>query len=257
MEKMEIKNPGILSKTVRINRFLAMSGVTSRRKAEELILQGLVTINGKTVTDLATKVRPNFDNVSVENKVILLEQTKIYIVFNKPKDCITTTKDEKGRTTVFDYVRSKHRIFPVGRLDRNTTGVLLLTNDGDFAYQLMHPSYEIEKTYHVTLDKSLDTKDIKRVEGGIILERKKTAKAKVTLYPKTHNRQFAITIHEGRNRQIRKMLEILGYDVEKLDRVSYGGITPKGIPRGGWRYLTNPEMRQLKKMFIKKNRNDD
>lgn len=232
-----------------------MSGVASRRKAEELILQGLVAVNGKIITNLSTKIRDGIDLVTVEDKKIREHKEHIYILFNKPKDCISTAKDEKNRKTVFDYVHLKQRVFSVGRLDRNTTGVLILTNDGEFAHKLMHPSFEIKKIYNVTLDKSLESKDMKRLEGGIILDRKKTSKAEVQLFPKTHNRQFLISIHEGRNRQVRRMLEVLGYDVEKLDRVSYGDITTRGMRRGEWRYLAKQEVRHLQNL-ISENKNE-
>lgn len=228
-----------------------MAGLASRRKAEELILQGLVSINGKIVTNLSTKVNSKKDIVRIDRKVIHPQEEKVYIIFNKPKDCITTTKDERDRTTVFNYVHTRERVFPIGRLDRNTTGVLLLTNDGDFAHHLMHPSFEVEKMYHAKIDKSLDSKDLKRLETGIIIDRKKTSNAKIMLYPKTHNKEFVITIHEGRNRQVRKMLEVLGYDVEKLDRVSYAGLTTSGLKRGQWRFLSHKEILQIKNLISK------
>ena len=245
---MENKNKVVLPETVRINRFLAMSGVASRRASEELILHGEVKVNGKVVTDLSTKINPSEDSVSVLGKKISTAQNFVYLVLNKPKDYITTAKDEKDRRTVFELVRLKERVFPIGRLDRNTTGVLLFTNDGTLANTLMHPSNEIKKEYHVTLDKSLDDAHAEKLRKGIYLEDGKTSPAEIYFIPGKKKCDIIVTIHEGRNRQVRRMFEVLEYKVSQLNRLSYAGITVKGMARGKWRFLNSKEVEHLKKI---------
>ncbi len=247
MERVEDKNTNVLPQVVRLNRFIAMAGISSRRKAEELILNGEVTVNKNVVTDLSTKVSPFTDRVAINGRIISIEEKLVYIVLNKPKDYITTARDEKNRKTVYDLVHTRERIFPVGRLDRNTTGVLLFTNDGELAHRLMHPSHRVDKSYHVELTASVDQKDIEKVKKGVHIEDGKTAPARVDSIPGTKNRNLIITIHEGRNRQVRRMFEALGYEVKRLDRVQYAGLTTDGLRRGGWRYLSKPEERMLKK----------
>ena len=224
-----------------------MAGISSRRKAEELILNGEVTVNKNVVTDLSTKVSPSTDRVAINGRTISIEEKLVYIVLNKPKDYITTARDEKNRKTVYDLVHTRERIFPVGRLDRNTTGVLLFTNDGELAHRLMHPSHRVDKSYHVELTTGVDQKDIEKVKKGVHIEDGKTEPARVDSIPVTKNRNLIITIHEGRNRQVRRMFEALGYEVKRLDRVQYAGLTADGLRRGGWRYLSKPEERMLKK----------
>jgi len=225
-----------------------MAGVASRRKAEELILSGSVTINNKVVTDLSTKVLPSTDKVAVNGRPIAAEEKLVYLLLNKPKDCITTSHDEKSRKTVLDLVRTRERVFPVGRLDRNTTGVLLLTNDGELAYRLMHPSHEVEKSYFVELTEGAEQKDLDKLKKGVHIEGGKTSPAKVTPIPGTKNKNLIVTIHEGRNRQVHRMLEALGYEVKRLDRIEYAGLTAEGLRRGRWRYLSKPEIHRLKKV---------
>ncbi len=169
-----------------------------------------------------------------------------YIVLNKPKDCITTMSDEKNRTTVLDYVRTKHRLFPVGRLDRNTTGVLLMTNDGDLAYRLMHPRYEFPKAYQVEIDRMITDKDAEKLAAGIELDDGITSPAEVVVIPQTKRKIVGIVVHEGRNRMVRRMFEKLGYDIVSLDRVGYGDITTSGLKRGESRKLTKGEIQKLK-----------
>jgi 23S rRNA pseudouridine2605 synthase len=233
---------------VRINRYLSMCGVTSRRKAEELVLQGKVEINGAVVRDLATRVDPARDRVSVGGVRALPAKGLLYLVLNKPKDSITTLSDERGRTTVMSMVRTRERVYPVGRLDRNTTGVLLLTNDGNFAHRLMHPKFNIPKSYRVSCNKALSRGDIALLRGGIALSDGRTAPAEVEFIAQGRGKEIGITIHEGRNRQVRRMFETLGYDVVKLDRVAYGPVTKEGLARAGTRSLTRSEIRTLKEM---------
>lgn len=241
--KIENKN-----ELIRLNKYLAMCGVASRRKADELIQQGRVAVNDQVITQLGLKINPQRDKVTVDGKPVKQEETLLYIVLNKPKDYITTVKDEKGRKTVLDLVKVKQRIFPIGRLDRNTTGVLLLTNDGELAYRLMHPKYKIEKAYKVEIDKPIKLEDIEKLKRGIMLDGRKTESCDVYILPNSENKELGITIHEGRYRQIRRMFERLGYKVRKLHRVSFGGITVGGMKRGEWRYLTEKEIRKLKRL---------
>jgi 23S rRNA pseudouridine2605 synthase len=225
-----------------------MCGITSRRKAEELIRDGKVEVNRAVVTNLATRVNPAHDKVFVNGKSVVQVDDYLYLVLNKPKDSITTLSDEKGRRTVMSMVRAKQRVFPIGRLDRNTTGVLLLTNDGEFANRLMHPKFEIPKSYRVTCDTPVALRDADALRRGIMLEEGKTAPAEVYILPGRKGKEIGVTIHEGRNRQVRRMFESLGYDVLKLDRVAYGPVTKEGLARGETRSLTKTEVRGLKQM---------
>lgn len=233
---------------IRINRYLSMCGVASRRKADQLVLQGKVEVNGRVLTDLGTKINPARDKVFVDGKQVTRVHDYVYLVMNKPKDTITTLNDEKGRTTVMSLVKTRQRVYPIGRLDRNTTGVLLLTNDGEFAHRLMHPKYEIPKSYHVTLTAPLKPEDGDRLRKGIRLEDGSTAPAEVYILPGSNRKEIGITIHEGRNRQVRRMFESLGYEVKKLDRVAYGPITKEGLRRGATRALTHVEVQRLREM---------
>ncbi len=247
-EKKSLKKMESESELVRLNKYLAMCGVASRRKADELIQQGKVAVNGQVITQLGVKINPKKDKVTVDGKPVKPEEKLVYIVLNKPKDCITTVKDEKGRRTVLDLVKVKQRIFPVGRLDRNTTGVLLLTNDGELAYRLMHPKYKVEKAYKVEIDKPIKPEDLEKLRRGIMLDGRMTEACDVYILPNSDNKEIGITIHEGRYRQIRRMFERLGYKVRKLHRVSFGGITVSGMKRGEWRYLTEKEIKKLKRL---------
>jgi 23S rRNA pseudouridine2605 synthase len=233
---------------IRINRFLSMCGITSRRKAEELVLQGKVEINHTVVRDLATRVDPARDRVFVGGTQAVPVKGFLYLVLNKPKDSITTLSDERGRTTVMSMVRTRERVYPVGRLDRNTTGVLLLTNDGSFAHRVTHPKFNVPKSYRVSCDRALSRSDMTLLRGGISLADGRTAPAEVEFIGQGRGKEIGITIHEGRNRQVRRMFETLGYNVVKLDRVAYGPVTKEGLARGGTRSLTRSEIRALKKM---------
>jgi len=244
----EVRQRLLSAEGIRINKFIAEAGVCSRRKADELIAQGMVKVNGQVVTELGLKINPSRDKVFVNDRQAVNLDRLVYIIFNKPKDCITTASDERGRMTVMDYVKVRERIFPIGRLDRNTTGVLLLTNDGELANRLMHPRHEIKKAYKATLDKAFSTEDAHKMEQGIRLYDGKTAPAEVYTVTGGKNKIIGVIIHEGKNRQVHRMFEALGFEVEKLDRVAYADLSYEGLARGGWRYLSKGELRNLKKL---------
>ena len=231
---------------IRLNKFMANAGLCSRREADEFIQQGLVKVNGEVVTELGTKISHS-DTVEYNDKVVALE-SKCYILLNKPKDCVTTSDDPNGRTTVLDIVKGAcdERIYPVGRLDRNTTGVLLLTNDGDLASKLTHPKYVKKKIYHVWTDKDITEEDMQRIADGIELEDGPIHADAISYATETDRNQAGIEIHSGRNRIVRRIFESLGYHVTKLDRVYFAGLTKKNLPRGRWRYLTQEEVNYLK-----------
>ncbi len=231
---------------VRLNKLIAASGICSRREADDLIKAGLITVNGKVVTELGIKVNPN-DDIRYNGERIRKEKL-VYILLNKPKDYITTTKDPYAKRTVMELVAGacKERVYPVGRLDRNTTGVLLLTNDGELAKKLTHPSFGHRKIYHVTLDKKLKVHDMKTIAGGIEIDGQKIEVDEIE-YADAHDKtQVGITIHTGQNHVVRKIFESLNYKVIKLDRVYFCGLTKKGLPRGHWRFLTHEEVTMLK-----------
>lgn len=231
---------------IRLNRFIANAGICSRREADDYITSGVVKVNGKVVTELGTKVMPG-DTVYFHDTPLRSEH-KVYILLNKPKNTVTTASDPHGRMTVMDLVAGacKERVYPVGRLDRNTTGVLLLTNDGDLAAKLTHPRYEKKKVYHVHLTMSLRDEDRKKLLEGIELEDGPIKADELEVLEGTHGREAGIEIHSGRNRIVRRMFEALGYEVEKLDRVYFAGLTKYNLPRGRWRFLTELEIANLK-----------
>lgn len=232
--------------SVRLNRFLANAGLCSRREADTLIQAGVVRINGKVVTELGTKVMPD-DTVYFHDQLIK-SQKKIYILLNKPKNCVTTVVDPHGRTTVLDIIAGacKERVYPVGRLDRNTLGVLLLTNDGELTTKLTHPKYEKKKIYEATLDKPLAPEDYDKILSGIVLEDGPIKADALEYVEDTKRMTVGIEIHSGRNRIVRRIFEHLGYKVEKLDRVYFAGLTKYKLPRGHWRFLTEEEVAMLK-----------
>ena len=240
--------PGGEGAGIRINRYLSMCGIASRRRAEELVRAGSVRVNGEVVRDLGRRVAPGRDTVEVDGKRARPARSTVYLVLNKPKDSITTLSDERGRTTVMSMIHARERVYPVGRLDRNTTGVLLLTNDGTFAHRLMHPKFEVPKSYRVTCDRVVRRGDLERLRGGMALADGPTAPADVAVIPAGRGKEIGITIHEGRNRQVRRMFEALGYGVLRLERVAYGPVTNAGLARGGTRSLTRAEVRALKKL---------
>lgn len=231
---------------IRLNKFMSNAGICSRREADEFIQQGLVKVNGQVVTELGTKITHS-DVVEYDDKVVALE-SKCYILLNKPKDCVTTSEDPQDRTTVMDLVKGActERIYPVGRLDRNTTGVLLLTNDGDLASKLTHPKYVKKKIYHVWCDRDIAEEDMQRIADGIELEDGPIHADAISYATETDRNQAGIEIHSGRNRIVRRIFESLGYHVTKLDRVYFAGLTKKNLPRGRWRYLTQEEVNYLK-----------
>jgi len=231
---------------VRLNKYLATCGVGARRKCDELIARGLVSVNGAVQSQLGTKVAVGVDRVKFRDTLLEPVAGFQYILLNKPRGVITTSNDERGRTSVVDLVQSKDRLYPVGRLDRDTTGLLILTNDGDLAYRLTHPKYEVGKTYEVHLDKALQEDDKVKLERGVRLEEGVTSKAVVLFVDGEKGSPVRITIHQGWNRQIRRMFEALGYRVRKLKRVRFGDLTVEGLRPGEWRRLRQFEIEQLK-----------
>ncbi|MDE6811537.1 MAG: RNA-binding S4 domain-containing protein, partial [Muribaculaceae bacterium] len=231
---------------IRLNKYMANAGICSRREADEYIQSGKVTVNGNPVTELGVKITRN-DVVEFDGKVVTPER-KCYVLLNKPKDCVTTSDDPNGRLTVLDLVKNacKERIYPVGRLDRNTTGVLLLTNDGDLASKLTHPKFVKKKIYHVWTDKDIAEEDMQKIADGIELEDGEIHADAVSYVSDTDRNQAGIEIHSGRNRIVRRIFEHLGYRVVKLDRVYFAGLTKKNLPRGRWRYLTQEEVNFLR-----------
>lgn len=215
---------------------------------DALIAEGSVAINGRPVTSLGVRVDPSQDRVTVEGRTIGLAERPVYIILNKPKDCITTVSDERGRTTVMDYVKVRQRVFPVGRLDRNTTGVLLLTNDGLLAHALLHPRYEIERMYRVTTARPVQDEDLLRLRRGVRLEDGTAKVREAGIIEGSRRLKVLLSIGEGRNREVRRIFEALEHDVRQLDRVSYAGLTPLGIPRGAWRFLTKEEIGWLRRL---------
>lgn len=233
---------------IRLNKYIANSGICSRREADIYIQAGSVTVNGESVTEMGYKVKPS-DDVRFEGRRIRPEVNE-YVLLNKPKGFITTTRDERDRKTVMELIKnaSKNRIFPVGRLDRPTTGLLLFTNDGYLAQKLTHPKFCVEKLYHVTLNRSFELADLHALREGITLE-DGFIKADEIEYVKGGNKnEVGLKIHSGKNRIVRRMFEHLGYEVDKLDRVMFAGLTKKDLPRGFWRHLTEQEVINLKNM---------
>lgn len=231
---------------LRLNKYLANAGICSRREADNYITAGLITVNGTVVTELGTKVT-NSDDIRFNGERVNPER-KVYVLLNKPKDCVTTVDDPQERRTVLDCLKGigKERIYPVGRLDRNTTGVLLLTNDGDLASKLTHPKFMKKKIYHVTCDKNVAMADMNLLASGIELEDGPVYADEVSYVNDADRSQIGIEIHSGKNRIVRRMMEHLGYRVMKLDRVLFAGLTKKNLKRGDWRYLTEKEVNILR-----------
>ena len=233
---------------VRLQKYLAEAGIASRRKAEELIQQGRVKVNHKIVIELGTKINPEKDQVEYEGKTITIENEKVYILLNKPIGYVTTAKDQFNRDSVLDLVKVKQRIVPVGRLDMYTSGALLLTNDGDFVYQVTHPKHEIEKTYTVTIKGIITKEKIEMLRKGLKIEDYTTRPANVKILKTEEEREksrLEITIHEGKNRQVRKMCEAVGHKVLALHRSKIAGIGVKDLPLGEWRYLSKNEINKI------------
>ena len=240
------KNKGAGTDLTRLNKYLANAGLCSRREADTLIAAGNVSVNGKTITEMGYKVKSG-DTVKFDGRVISPEK-KEYVLLNKPKNFITTTRDERGRRTVMELITnaSNSRVVPVGRLDRNTTGLLLFTNDGDLAKKLTHPKHNIRKIYHVELDKAIKTADFKRISEGLDLDDGPVHVDEISFVSSKTKKEVGIQIHSGRNRIVRRIFEHLGYEVVKLDRVVFAGLTKKDLPRGHWRHLTEQEVINLR-----------
>ena len=231
---------------IRLNTFLANAGVCSRREADEFITAGVVSVNGTVVTELGTKVKRT-DEVKFHEQPVSIER-KVYVLLNKPKDYVTTSDDPQNRKTVMDLVKNvcRERIYPVGRLDRNTTGVLLFTNDGELASKLTHPKFLKKKIYHVTTDKNVTAADMRQIAEGITLEDGEIRADAIDYASPTDKKQVGIEIHSGKNRIVRRIFEALGYRVVKLDRVLFAGLTKKNVRRGDWRFLTEQEVNMLR-----------
>jgi len=240
------KNQSKEDQKIRLNKFIANAGICSRREADKYILAGVVTVNGKVITELGYKVYP-WDEVKFGGERIKAEK-KVYIVLNKPKGYTTTTDDPYAKKTVMDIIKTccKERVYPVGRLDKDTTGILLFTNDGELAKKLTHPSHRIEKVYVATLDKNFKSTDFEKLIKGFDLEDGFTSVDAVSYYNPNEKNRIIIQIHSGKNRIIRRMLNHLGYKIKSLDRVKFAGLTKKGLKRGYWRHLTPKEVSFLK-----------
>jgi 23S rRNA pseudouridine2605 synthase len=245
------KATGQVGEMIRLNRFIALSGVCSRRDADQIILRGEITVNGKVVIELGTKVRKS-DEIKYKGKKLNAESL-VYILLNKPKGYVTTLSDPHADKTVLDLVRSacNERIFPVGRLDKATTGVLLLTNDGDLAGKLTHPRYKRKKIYHIWLDKDLTRGDMIRLTEGIEIDGELIAADSIAWPDNDDKTQVGMELHSGQNRVVRRMFEAMNYKVRKLDRVYFAGLTKKNLPRGKWRFLTDSEVTILKRGISK------
>lgn len=232
---------------IRLNRFIAHSGVCSRREADELISNGSISVNGKVVTDLGTKVTAS-DDIRFKNKRLSAEK-KVYILMNKPRGYVTTVEDPHADQTVLDLIGDActERVYPVGRLDKTTTGVLLLTNDGDLTGKLTHPRYKRKKIYHVFLDKAVTRNDLTMLTEGVEIDGEIIATDAVSYADAEDKAQIGIEIHSGQNRIVRRIFEKLGYKVKKLDRVYFAGLTKKNLPRGKWRFLNDKEISMLKR----------
>lgn len=245
-KQIKVKAPKTAEEGIRLNRFIANAGICSRREADTYIGTGVVTINGKQITELGTKVMPG-DEVRFDGRLLKAE-AKVYLLLNKPKDFVTTTDDPHAERTVMDIVKNacEERIYPVGRLDKNTTGLLLFTNDGDLSRKLTHPSHQMKKIYQATLDKPLAKKDLEQIATGIELEDGFIAADAISYINNEEKTEIGIEIHSGRNRLVRRIFEHFGYRVKKLDRVWFAGLTKKNLPRGKYRFLTEKEIKFLK-----------
>lgn len=233
---------------IRLQKYMAEAGIASRRKAEELILEGKVKVNGKTINELGIKIVPNKDIVEYNGKKVVLEKEYVYILLNKPIGYVTTVKDQFNRDSILDLVKINKRIVPVGRLDMYTSGAIILTNDGDFVYKVTHPKHEIEKTYTVTIKGIVKNNEVEELKKGVKIEDYITKPAKVKILKTDEEKNISrleITIHEGKNRQVRKMCEAIGHKVLALHRSKIAGIGVKDLELGKWRYLTKNEVRKI------------
>ncbi len=249
-KQKDLTRAGEQGELIRLNKYIANSGVCSRREADQLITGGAIRVNGKIVTELGTKVK--LTDVVVYNGKELKAEKKLYVLLNKPKDYITTATDPQGRRTVMDLVKGagEQRIFPVGRLDRNTTGLLILTNDGELTKKLTHPKHEVMKLYHVQLDRPITKNDLEQIQMGVELDGERIVPDEVAYTGQDSNKtHIGIKLHSGQNRVVRRIFESFDYKVVRLDRVMIAGLTKKDLPRGHWRYLTEKEVSFL--MMIK------
>ena len=231
--------------TVRINRYLAQCGVASRRHAEDLIRQGRVRINGQVVAGLGARVRPGVDVVEVDGRVVVPEDERVVVLLNKPRGVVTTAQDDRGRPTVVELVDLPQRLFPVGRLDIDTEGALLLTNDGDLAFRLTHPRFGVEKVYHAVLDQPISAEDLEHLQRGVMIDSGMTSPCRARTLGDP--RRVEVVLHEGKKRQVRKMFRALGYQVVELRRVAIGPIELGSLPPGKWRLLSAEEIRALRR----------
>ena len=234
----------------RLQKILARAGVASRRRAEEFILAGRVKVNGEVIRELGVKADPDRDLIEVNGKRLRIEEKKIYVLLYKPRGYVTTARDPQGRPTVLDLLPDiKTRVFPVGRLDAETEGLLLFTNDGELAHRLTHPRYEIKKLYEVRVQGFVEDKELEKLEKGVFVDGRKTAPARARIiYRNREKSLLSLEIHEGRKHEVRKMLYALGFEVKKLRRVAFAGLTLKGLRRGFWRRLRPEEVEKLKKL---------
>ena len=246
-QSTEVVKAKDLGTDIRLNKFVAHCGISSRRKADEHIKDGLVKVNGQIIKKPGYRIHPK-DKVQFKETIIKPQVQRVYVLLNKPKGTITTASDEKGRKTVMDLIGKdvKERIFPVGRLDKETTGLLLLTNDGDLTKKLSHPSYKVKKIYHVILNKPVTKNDMKRIIEGLELEDGMAVVDGIDYVKNKEKNEVGIELHIGKNRIIRRIFEQLGYEVAKLDRVYYGGLTKKDLPRGRYKFLSEKEIIMLK-----------
>lgn len=234
---------------MRLQKYLAEANVASRRKAEEIILEGRVCVNGEKITELGTKVDSDRDIVTVDNKKVEISEKMVYIILNKPEGCVTTVKDQFNRKSVIDYVKDiKERIYPVGRLDFDTSGLLILTNDGDLTYKLTHPKHNVEKTYIALVDREPSDEDMDRFRKGLLIDDRKTAPAKIRIIKNGKTPILEIKIYEGRNRQVRKMCAEINCNVLKLKRVATGTLKLGSLEKGKYRYLNDEEIKYLKNL---------
>lgn len=233
---------------VRINKYLSSTGVASRRKADEMIAAGRVKVNGRVVTELGTKITPGKDKVDVDGRGVRTGVRPVYIILNKPKDAVTTSRDEKGRRSVLDVVKVRERVYPVGRLDRNTTGVLLLTNDGELANRLMHPRHLVLKVYKATLNRPIRERELARLKKGVMIDNSLTVPDDIYVLPESDGLEVGISVHEGKHHLIKRIFESIDIRVLQLDRYSYAGLNHHRLQRGEWRNLTKREVSGLKKL---------
>ncbi len=247
-KKKEPSGKQIENNEVRLNKYISEAGLVSRRKADELIAAGAVKVNKNVVLELGTKIKYS-DFVTVNGDPIYVTHNHLYVLLNKPKNCITTTSDEKRRKTVMDIVKLRERVFPVGRLDRNTTGVLLLTNDGELANRLTHPRYKISRVYNAKLDKPLKIIDAEKIAAGLKLDENETSSpCNVSINPEDKSKVI-LEIAEGKNHEVKRIFEAVGYEVKSLDRKYYHNLSTKGLPRGKYRFLNRQEISELKKLI--------